>query len=421
MASIPSSRVSELLAAAPFDGTISVDGLVPGGVVTPTSGEETAAVLEEAGRRRLGVIPVGGGTKLALGNIPDRVDVALSTRGLGGIIAYEPTDLVLSVGAGAKLADVQAVLAEHGQALPIDPPDGGDATIGGLVATAITGPRRLGSGTLRDLLIGIAVAHPSGTLTRAGGMVVKNVTGFDLPRVYLGSLGTLGIIVSANFKVLPAPRRDVTLLATVDTLAEALAAAGRVRTGRVRPAALEVMRTPEGWGVAVRLDARAETAETIAAEAAAELAVDRWLLDGAESAAWWTDYGQAMSLRIGPDEALLRLSVRPREIDVLAEGLLAALDRIGVSPSAVCISAGLGTIHLRLSLPGPNGMGSFLAARDVAAALADHAVVLAAPPDWKRDIDIWGEPPGTLPVMTALRDQFDPGRVLNPGRFVGRL
>ncbi len=420
MASIQ-SRATQLLADAPFDGSISVDGLVPGGVIAPASGEEVAAVLAEAGRRGLGVVPVGSGTKLALGNIPSRVDVALSTRALGGVIAYEPTDLVLSVGAGAKLGDVQAVLAEHGQVLPIDPPDADDATIGGLVATAITGPRRLGSGTLRDLLIGIAVAHPSGTVTRAGGMVVKNVTGFDLPRVYLGSLGTLGVIVSANFKVLPAPRRDITLLATLGALPDALAAAGRIRTARVRPAALEVMRTPAGWGVAVRFDARAETADALAVEAAAVLAVDRWTLEGTESAAWWADYGQSMSLRIEPDEAVLRLSVRPREIDVLAEGLTSTLARLGVTPSSVAISAGLGTIHLRLSIPGADGCTTFLAVRDVASALADHAVVLAAPPDWKRGIDIWGEPPDTLSVMTALRDQFDPGRVLNPGRFVGRL
>lgn len=420
MASIQ-SRATELLTDAPFDGSISVDGLVPGGVIAPASGEEVAAVLAEAGRRGLGVVPVGSGTKLALGNIPSRVDVALSTRALGGVIAYEPTDLVLSVGAGATLGDVQAVLAEHGQALPIDPPDAGEATIGGLVATAIAGPRRLGSGTLRDLLIGIAVAHPSGTVTRAGGMVVKNVTGFDLPRVYLGSLGTLGVIVSANFKVLPAPRRDITLLATLDALPGALAAAGRLRTARVRPAALEVMRTPAGWGVAVRFDARAETADALAVEAAAVLAEDHWTLDGTESAAWWADYGQSMSLRIEPDEAVLRLSVRPREIDVLAEGLISALARLGVTPSSVAISAGLGTIHLRLSIPGADGCTTFLAVRDVASALADHAVVLAAPPDWKRGIDIWGEPPDTLSVMTALRDQFDPGRVLNPGRFVGRL
>jgi glycolate oxidase FAD binding subunit len=421
MASIPSEVAAALLSEAPFDGALSVDGLVPGGVVAPSSGDEVAAVLAEAGRRGLAVAPVGGATKLTLGNVPRRLDLALSTRNLGGVIAYEPTDLVLSVGAGARLADVQAVLAEHGQALPIDPPDGGEATIGGLIATAIAGPRRFGNPTLRDLLIGIAVAHPSGTVTKAGGMVVKNVSGFDLPRVYLGSLGTLGVVVSANFKVLPAPRRDATLLAAVADLASALAAAAVVRAGRVRPAALEVVRTPQCWGVAVRLDARPETVEAVAAEVEALLPADRWRIEGAESAAWWAAYTAAQSLRVRASEAVIRSTVRPREIDALATGLVAGLADLDIEPAAVQVSAGLGTIHLRLSLPGDGGRGRFLAARDLASALADHAVVLAAPPGWKQGIDVWGEPPETLSVMRSLKQQFDPDHVLNPGRFVGGI
>ena len=140
----------------------------------------------------------------------------LSTEHLAGIIDYEPTDLVLSVGAGARFGDVQAVLAEHGQRLPLDPPGAADATIGGLIATGRWGPLRYSAGTLRDLLIGISVAHPSGTVSKAGGMVVKNVSGYDMPRLYLGSLGTLGVVVSANFKVLPRPRAEATVIVVYD-------------------------------------------------------------------------------------------------------------------------------------------------------------------------------------------------------------
>ncbi|MCC6314647.1 MAG: FAD-binding oxidoreductase, partial [Thermomicrobiales bacterium] len=243
-----------LLRQADFDPNLSIDGLVPGGVIAPETAEEVAAILAECRNRQVATVPVGGGTALALGNLPERVDLALSTRRLGGIIDYEPTDLVLSVGAGARLGDVRAVLAERGQRLPIDPPGGDEATIGGLIATGLAGPSRLGHGTLRDLLIGIAVAHPSGTVTRAGGMVVKNVSGFDLPRVYHGSLGTLGVIVSANFKVLPLPRHDRTLLTSFDGLSSALAAGRRIAESRVRPAALEVMRGPGAWGVAIRFE-----------------------------------------------------------------------------------------------------------------------------------------------------------------------
>ena len=190
---------------------LTIDGLSAAETRSGTA-EEAAELLAGAAKRGQAVAPVGSGTALSLGNPPERLDLILSTERLRGIIDYEPTDLVLSVGAGAKLGDVQAVLGEHGQRLPIDPPGGGEATIGGLVATGRWGPLRHNAGTLRDLLIGISVAHPSGTVTRAGGMVVKNVSGYDLPRLYHGSLGTLGVIVSANFKVLPRPRAEATLV-----------------------------------------------------------------------------------------------------------------------------------------------------------------------------------------------------------------
>ncbi|MGI9254160.1 MAG: FAD-binding oxidoreductase, partial [Thermomicrobiales bacterium] len=177
MTSTPSDRIprdaATLLASAEFDVAVSIDGLVPGGIVRPESAEELAGVLAVCQQHRFSAAPLGGGTKLSLGNVPPKVDVAISTLGTAGVLAYEPTDLVCSLGAGTRFGEVQAILAEHGQTLPIDAPGGDDATIGGLVATALTGPRRLGSGSLRDLLIGICVAHPSGTVTHAGGMVVK--------------------------------------------------------------------------------------------------------------------------------------------------------------------------------------------------------------------------------------------------------
>ncbi len=196
---------------------VNVDGIIPPRIVEPERPADVAELLAGAASDGLAVAPIGGATSLALGNLPERLDVGLSTARLRGIIHYEPTDLTLSVAAGSPLADVQAVLAEHGQTLPIEVPRSERATIGGLIATALAGPRRYGAGTLRDLLIGISAAHPSGTVTKAGGLVVKNVTGFDLMRLYLGSLGTLGVIVSANFKVLPLPRHETTLHATYPT------------------------------------------------------------------------------------------------------------------------------------------------------------------------------------------------------------
>jgi len=407
---------AKMLAEAPFI-EVAIDGLVPGGVVEPETADEVAAVLAEGSRRHFACAAIGGATKLALGNPPERIDVALSTRRLGGIIDYVPTDLVLSVGAGAKIGDVQAVLAEHGQGLPIDAPD--DATIGGLIATAIAGPRRLGYGTLRDLLIGIAVAHPGGTLSHAGGMVVKNVSGFDLPRVYHGSLGTLGIIVSANFKVLPLPRHETTLLAAFESLADALDAAGRVRASRIRPTALEVTNSGGSWEVAARVEGMPDSLRAALAEAGRVVAADLWTLDDGESSSWWREYMTAQDLRPGPGEALLRASVRPRETGTLAEGVLAALPRPGLTMPLVAVSPGLGSLVVKVAIEGDDHGAMLADLLDTLGALADHASVLAAPVAWKRSIDVWGKPPETLDLMRSLKAQFDPARVLNPGRFVG--
>ncbi len=404
-----------------LDGAaLTVDGVVAARTVAPSTAQEVAAVLADAAASDHVVVPVGSGTALALGNPPERMDLALATRNLGGVIDYEPMDLVLSVGAGARLGDVQAVLAEHGQTLPIDPPGHDEATIGGLIATALAGPRRLGSGTLRDLLIGIAVAHPSGTVTKAGGMVVKNVTGFDLPRLYHGSLGTLGVVVSANFKVLPLPRAEASVVAAAVALDDALATADRVLASRLQPIALEVALRDGAWSVALRVAGR-EAAVGAAAEATAALG-DATTLDGSESAAWWAAYVADQSLDVAADEVLIRCAVRPRLVPELLRAAVALGEHGGVEIGAAFASVGLGSVVARCRLSGESASPRGLAAvRDRLLAVADHAVILAAPPAWKRGVDVWGPPPDTLDVMRALKGQFDPGRVLNRGRFVGYI
>lgn len=416
----------DLFSQPATDGPVAltIDGLRPESVVTPSSPRAVAEVLAVAAADGLTVAPVGGGTALALGNPPERLDLALSTEGLAGIIAYEPTDLTLSVGAGARFAEVQAVLAEHGQGLPLDVAHPEAATIGGLIATALSGPRRLGSGTLRDLLIGISVAHPSGTITKAGGFVVKNVTGFDLPRVYHGSLGTLGVIVSANFKVLPLPRTETTLLARFETLDAALAAATSLLGSRLRPAALELLRADVGWAVALRLDGRAPVVAAHRAEVATHLAEPAETLEGADSANWWTDYiAQQAAALFGPNEVLVRLAVRPRQTPELVRGLARHLATAGdVHDFMLFASPGLGLVTSRIQLTGGAGSPARLAEMQSQwLALADYATILAAPAAWKANLDVWGFAPDTLDVMRSLKDQFDPDRVLNRGRFIGHI
>ena len=401
--------------------TSVIDGVPIGRTETPDTPLQAAELLADAAAAGLAVAPVGSGTALGLGNPPERVDLALSTANLGGIITYEPTDLVLSVGAGARIGDVQAVLAEHGQTLPLDAPGGDTATIGGLIATALAGPRRLGSGTLRDLLIGMAVAHPSGTVTKSGGMVVKNVTGFDLPRLYHGSLGTLGVIVSANFKVLPLARAEASLIVPATSAADALATAARLRDSRLRPVALEVALIEGQWQTALRLEGRLETVATLIQEAAALASAPANVLHGPESASWWRTYLTHHAIAHGTIDVLVRCAVRPRDTTALVDRLLPLITDHDGALTHLAASVGLGSVLVRVQFGDADGAAALRETLTGLTVIADHVTLLAAPPPWKLGLDVWGTPPDTLDVMRSLKEQFDPGRVLNPGRFVGFL
>ena len=396
-----------------------IDGIPVGQTVVPQSADEIAAILADASQLGQAVIPVGGGTNLDLGNPPRGADLALSTRALSSVIDYEPTDLVLSVGAGARFGDVQAVLGEHGQRLPLDPCGGDDATIGGLIATARWGPLRHSAGTLRDLLIGISVAHPSGTVTKAGGMVVKNVTGYDMPRLYHGSLGTLGVITSANFKVLPRPRAEATLISGHETVSEAFDSASRVRDSGDPTAALEIGFDGQHWLLATRVEGREQTVRAIAGRIAG-LTGASTVLEQDESAAWWKRYVASLDPATAPGEVTLRLGIRPRATRALVEGLLPILEALDAQVTALSATPAVGSVLVRLQL-GDGSAARLAEVQRITLDLAESATILSAPPEWKQGIDVWGAAPAGLEVMAEIREQFDPKRTLNPGRFAGFL
>jgi glycolate oxidase FAD binding subunit len=401
--------------------TVSIDGIVASETVAPSNAHEAAEALAAIAALGQAVSPVGGGTALNMGNPPERVDCILSTEHLAGVIDYEPTDLVLSVGAGARFGDVQAVLAEHGQRLPLDPPGAADATIGGLIATGRWGPLRYSAGTLRDLLIGISVAHPSGTVSKAGGMVVKNVSGYDMPRLYLGSLGTLGVVVSANFKVLPRPRAEVTVIAAYDEPAKAFSAANGLRNGREPIAALEVAFLEGAWRLAARIEGRDETVAAVAGRIGAIAGGDVTRVEGPESAGWWASYVARQHVARDEDTVLVRCGVRPKETAGLANGMAAALHERRIATPYIAASPGLGAVVARLDFGREGSPGSLAEVQGILLSLADTATILAAPPSWKHGIDVWGRLPEGFEVMRSLREQFDPKRTINPGRFAGFL
>ncbi|MBV9131864.1 MAG: FAD-binding oxidoreductase, partial [Chloroflexi bacterium] len=189
----------------------TIDGVTPREVVSAQSAEELAAALRAADEAGHAVAAVGGGTQLDLGMPPSRLDVVIETTGLNNVVEYEPADLTVTVEAGMRFGELQRMLGEQGQMLALDPPVEDGATLGGVIATNVSGPLRFAYGTARDLVIGTRVANPDGTITHAGGRVVKNVAGYDLNKLYIGSLGTLAIVVELSFKLAPIPPATATV------------------------------------------------------------------------------------------------------------------------------------------------------------------------------------------------------------------
>jgi glycolate oxidase FAD binding subunit len=396
------------------DRTPSTDRF--GKVESPETASGVGEALAEFAGSDVPVVPLGGGGALALGNPTSDSAIALRLDRLNRILDYQPTDMTLSVEAGARLADVQRVLGERGQMLPIEAPDPERATIGGLLASALAGPRRYGAGSLRDVIIGISVAYPDGTLGKAGGLVVKNVSGFDMMRLHYGALGSLGVITSANFKVLPVPKVEFTAQVQCADLAQTEPILEQFRRPDLRPVALVISRIPDGWQVTARFEGRESGLRAVRSELSP-------ILDGAQqpegqaSASFWSEFmgGRAFS---DPGEVRIRITAQPSKIAAAASSFLAKGAALGVVANRVEIEPGLGQITAGWRHQ-PEASAALITA--LRGDSRFRAAILTAPDDVKAGFDVWGEEPEAIELMRRLKHEFDPGRILNPGRFVGRL
>ncbi|WP_028647202.1 FAD-binding protein [Nocardiopsis sp. CNT312] len=385
----------------------AVGGVVPALVVRPADTAAAARVLAAADRHGAASVFRGGGTALDWGAPPCSADLLVETAGLRGI-EHTAEDLVVTVGAGTPVSELVDVLAGAGQRLSVDPVRTG-GTVGGMVATGVCGPRRLLHGALRDLVIGMTVVRADGVVARTGGRVVKNVAGYDLAKLHTGALGTLGLVASVTFRTHPLPPALRTVTAPVPSAArgERMAAALRART--VVPSAVALDWPAEGRAdLTVALEG---TAEGMAARVAGTVAA----LGGGEVAdrlpAGWglvAEQGTLVFLS-GPPAASVAASARTCEL----AGAVGARVRVRGSAASGALYAAFapGT--------GAAAVGEVLAG--VRALPEWSATVLRAEPGVHgAGIDLWGTVPG-LPLMRAVKDAFDPGRRLAPGRFTGGI
>ncbi|MDE3094678.1 MAG: FAD-binding oxidoreductase [Chloroflexota bacterium] len=401
----------------------AVDGLLPEVAVTVTHTDHVRLNLSEAQKHGLAVIPFGGGTHSGLGNVPTAYDIALSTVGLDRIIAHEPADMTVTVEAGVPLATLQAVLAHHGQFLPLDPPGGGGATVGGVLAANAQGALRHAFGTARDWLIGVKVVQADGTLVKSGGRVVKNVAGYDMGKLYVGSLGSLGVIVEATFKLAPLPAAVAAIGVTCPSPHAAAMLLFAAHDAGLALHAAELLSPAAGravlgdarWSALVRVAGRARAVERTLRELreiAGGLRATYDLRDPAQTARAWDD-------AFAPGALSLRVSVLPRSVAGAIEEMEAAL---GGAAALLSSTLGAGLIRARVRPESDAEAGMLVGAvRDIAQRHDGALVVEAAAPAVKRAIDVFGPARPDFAIMRRLKQALDPSRTLAPGRFAGGL
>ena len=392
-------------------------GARPRWVASPASTEEAAALMRVAAREGLAVTARGSGTKLRWGGRPERLDLVVDTSRLDALVEHAAGDLVYIAGAGRSLAQVQEDVGGAGQRLGIDPPTGG--TLGGAVATAASGPLRLHHGAVRDLVIGMTLVRADGVVAHSGGKVVKNVAGYDLAKLLTGSFGTLGLITQVALRLHPVPQGRRWVTASVADAAAAGTAALAVAHSQLVPSAVELDVPAPGAGslsvlVEGHPDGAAESAQRVADLLAASGGVDVQV--GEQPPAWWG--GDVAADRAGC--TLLRVTHVLTGVTPLLRALSEAAAGSGVRAAHLRGSPSVGVEHVAVE-GDPDVVAALVRRLRVASAGFDgQVVVLDAPDDVRARVDLWG-PVQALALMRAVKDRFDPGRLLSPGRFVGGI
>src|ERR1700722_2184746 len=386
-----------LRAATPVD---AIDGVEAQMVAEPGTAEDLARALRWARAAGVKVSPRGGGTKIGWGNPPSACDLVLSTARLNRVLEHAWADMTVIVEAGCHVANLQKKLAEHGQQLALDPLWPERATIGGILATNDSGTLRVRYGSLRDLVIGITVALPDGTLAKSGGKVVKNVAGYDLAKLFTGSLGTLGVIVQAIFRLHPLPResRSLSFSGTPESLNQLLLA---IQASKLTFTGLQ-LRMGQGSanldirfdGTAAGVQAQIQLVQQIAGPIVAS---------DAPAGAWtshqtiWDNAGQAL---------LAKFSVLPAQL--AATCALVEHSARAQSLAWKIVVQNVGTGYARLEGNQQSLRNALLTLRDQLTKMDGTLVALGCPMAVKRGLDVWGPPSDAQPLMVRLKQRFDP-------------
>ena len=448
----------------------AVDELTPSAVTRPSSAEEVAEIVRFAALEKLAIIPCGNRTKLAIGMPSSRYDIALDMTALNQIPHYDPGDLTVSAEAGIPLAKLNSALNEHKQFLPLLVPWYSRSTIGGTIASGIDSPLRQFYGTTRDFLIGAEFVDGTGHLCKSGGRVVKNVTGYDLHKLLIGSLGTLAVITRLNFRTFPSPVASRGFVASFPSPEGALALRRAIAGSSLTPLTLDIVSPELAQIFATRTPATPETAvfageihaaeqtslppigdwfnprewQLCAAVAGTTEVLDRYareltllaeksratstaILGDTTRPALWGRLRESlpMLLEASPTTVIFKINVLPSHHTALFANLQQIADRATL-PHALVARAG-GTIYFALLPAAANEdtttrlSQSIARIFDLISVSGGRASPLFVPPDSKRSINVWGSLGSDLALMRRLKSAFDPQNILAPGRFAGGI
>jgi glycolate oxidase FAD binding subunit len=381
-------------------------------VLQPGSAADVGAVLQQAAARGR-VIRMGGMfSKNRYGGPLNAPDVLVSTAALNRVLAYEPADLTLSVGAGMLWSGLSELLAANRQMIPLDPPFAEEGTVGGALACNLSGPRRRRYGSARDLVIGMEFVTVFGRVVKTGGMVVKNVAGLDMAKLMIGSLGTLAVITSVNFKLQPMPEAAGTALMRTADLREAFTLRDGLLRGSVQPVALDLLSPRAAWRLGLGESQWVLAAQVSGSEALLKRfrALDsgaEWLEGGPETHLWRQvrEFPRQYA-KDYPSSAVVRVS----------SGLSEMESQLREAPPMVVSRAGTGVSYLYFPEPGPAFDWV-----EAASGRAVKAVVESGPPESKESRSLWPTPGSGFAMMDKVKQMFDPERLLNRGRMYGRL
>ena len=431
-----------------------IDGLTPEAVVRPVDQVQLSEVLRWASSEQVSLLPRGGGTHSNLGNVPGGADVILDMGAFNQLVDYQPADMTATVQAGLTLSSMQQHLALGREFVPLESAQAERSTVGGILSIGAGGPLSHTYGLPREWLIGISVMTPQGISTKAGGKVVKNVTGYDLNKLYTGALGTLGVILEASFKLLPCNPRAGALIVSFPTVAASIDAGRKLLYTSAAPLGFHCassgvarwLQDPVQAGSQyLGLDdeesslclsyfsGRDQATKRRMDEATALLmseganAVQRIEDDAAkEILGRITDV--PMEIKVGTNLAI-KISVQSKSAARVSSEC-ADITVLGQKPDQL-IDPGFGSIRLFWpeSDDNPNCasgadqpvLEAIHKIRRIAHQYGGSAVVEHCPLDVKRQIDVWGDPPDSLKVMQAIKRRFDPDDILNPGRFLGGI